>query len=567
MKTLQNQYITITEGKGNKEHFLKQARHLFPELLTINTTYNEAVKILKSKSILTEAVGGIATQNSNKPDWFKIFNTNIKEAVGVKDKKEYGDQNTFEKIDKDVAKALESNFNNSDPKNIDNVYGQSFLIGYLAEMDDPKNSTKTVSELKQIVAKNMAKDINHYAKNAAFGVKGIGYKLSKEPKAPTGKYKSSGYGNLKESYDYETQKDLKALAQGSNKLKDSNEVKKAAKSIGMEASNKDEIGILTHKYAKKYKITNSEMISHIADQALSIFNERSSKTNEGIGGMFHDPIGFKKPELSDIDKMFTKEYQGNGMYFIFKNGKKVKSIEGKGNADAWINTEKRKLKESYDYRTQKENQFRSLVRNLIKEELKENKSGIQNTYNQEIDWIKYEVDYVPDNEEVYKKWPEPYRSKALKALEYRKKNFNTMSKEKLDSFKESKLYSVIRELIKEELKENELGTSLMVNGKIVKTYTQNGDKSYNVTYDDGSTDRIAVSHDDWDNINILHTNAINEGYGMSLEDAKAEAQRISQEEGVVQHVEETSEGSEEYRVSDWYDSDLTVATYIRGMEQ
>ena len=291
MKTLQNQYITITEGKGNKEHFLKQARHLFPELLTVNTTYNEAVKILKNKSILTEAVGGIATQNPNKPDWFKIFNTNIKEAVGVKDKKEYGDQNTFEKIDKDVAKALESNFNNSDPKNIDNVYGQSFLIGYLAEMDDPKNSTKTVSELKQIVAKNMAKDINHYAKNAAFGVKGIGYELSKEPKAPTGKYKSSGYGNLKESYDYGTQK---------------------------------------------------------------------------------------------------------------------------------------------------ENQFRSLVRNLIKE----------------------------------------------------------------------------------ELKENELGTSLMVNGKIVKTYTQNGDKSYNVTYDDGSTDRIAVSHDDWDNINILHTNAINEGYGRSLEDAK-----------------------------------------------
>jgi hypothetical protein len=496
MKTLQNQYITITEGKGNKEHFLKQARHLFPELLTVNTTYNEAVKILKNKSILTEAVGGIATQNSNKPDWFKIFNTNIKEAVGVKDKKEYGDQNTFEKIDKDVAKALESNFNNSDPKNIDNVYGQSFLIGYLAEMDDPKNSTKTVSELKQIVAKNMAKDINHYAKNAAFGVKGIGYELSKESKAPTGKYKSSGYGNLKESYDYGTQKE----------------------------------------------------------------------TNEGIG-MFHDPIGFKKPELSDIDKMFTKEYQGNGIYFIFKNGKKVKSIKGEGNANAWINTEKRKLKESYDYGTQKENQFRSLVRNLIKEELKENKSGIQNTYNQEIDWIKYEVDYVPDNEEVYKKWPEPYRSRALKALEYRKKNFNTMSKEKLDSFKESKLYSVIRELIKEELKENELGTSLMVNGKIVKTYTQNGDKSYNITYDDGTTDRIAVSHDDWDNINILHTNAINEGYGMSLEDAKAEAQRISQEEGVVQHVEETSEGSEEYRVSDWYDSDLTVATYVRGMEQ
>jgi hypothetical protein len=201
MKTLQNQYIEITEGKGNKDHFLKQARHLFPELLTVNSTFNDTVKILKGKNILTEAVGGIITQNPNKPDWFKIFDTNIKEAVGVKDKKEYGDQNTFEKIDKDVAKDLESNFDNSDPKNIDNVYGQSFLMGYLAEMDDPKNADKTVDELKKIVAKNMAQDINYYAKNGMFGVKGIGLEMSKEPKAPTGKYKSSGYGNLKENLE------------------------------------------------------------------------------------------------------------------------------------------------------------------------------------------------------------------------------------------------------------------------------------------------------------------------------------------------------------------------------
>lgn len=59
-------------------------------------------------------------------------------------------------------------------------------------------------------------------------------------------------------------------------------------------------------------------------------------------------------------------------------------------------------------------------------------------------------------------------------------------------------------------------------------------------------------------------NKMNEGYGMSLEDAKAEAQRVSDEEGVVQHVEETEEGSGKYRVSDWYDSDLTVASYEHG---
>ena len=48
---------------------------------------------------------------------------------------------------------------------------------------------------------------------------------------------------------------------------------------------------------------------------------------------------------------------------------------------------------------------------------------------------------------------------------------------------------------------------LKVNGKLVKTYTQNGDKSYNVVYDDGSKDKISVSHNDWDKINDLRKNA------------------------------------------------------------
>jgi hypothetical protein len=42
-------------------------------------------------------------------------------------------------------------------------------------MKDPKNADKTVDELKEIVAKNLAKDRLYYTKEAQFGVKGIGY--------------------------------------------------------------------------------------------------------------------------------------------------------------------------------------------------------------------------------------------------------------------------------------------------------------------------------------------------------------------------------------------------------
>jgi hypothetical protein len=202
-KTLQQQYNLIKEGKGHKDDFLKSARRVFPEFITSLTDYTSAITILKSKSILNEGVGGIVTQNSNKPDWFKIFNEKLEEAVGVKDKKEYGDQNEFEKPAPEVAKDLANQFDNNNPDNIDNVYGQSFLMGFYTEMQDEKNKDKSVYELKQIVLKNMVKDINYYATEASFGVKGIGYTKDVvgggDPVEPKGKFKSSGYGDMPKS--------------------------------------------------------------------------------------------------------------------------------------------------------------------------------------------------------------------------------------------------------------------------------------------------------------------------------------------------------------------------------
>jgi hypothetical protein len=90
-----------------------------------------------------------------------------------------------------------------DYKNIDNIFGETFLKGFYTEMQDPKNEDKTVEELKQIVAKNLAKDCLHYTKEGQFGIKGVGYTTEAPglgtPKEAKGKHKSSGYGDLKES--------------------------------------------------------------------------------------------------------------------------------------------------------------------------------------------------------------------------------------------------------------------------------------------------------------------------------------------------------------------------------
>lgn len=65
------------------------------------------------------------------------------------------------------------------------------------------------------------------------------------------------------------------------------------------------------------------------------------------------------------------------------------------------------------------------------------------------------------------------------------------------------------------------------------------------------------------NKGILTEADINEEYGMSLEDAKAEAQRESEEDGVSVHINSIGKGR--YKVSYWYDSDSTVASYEDGI--
>ena len=191
MKSLQTQYNLIKEGKGNKEVFVKSAKAQFPAIPN-HYGFNETVNELKHKNILNETMLGIVSAQPTTPDWFKIFNESITEAKAEE-----------KKPTKEVVDMETRGFDYKDKKNIDNVYGEEFLKGFYTEMNDPKNKDKTVEELKEIVAKNLAKDQLHYVKDGQFGTKGVGYTTEHPglgtPKEAKGKYKSSGYGDLKEN--------------------------------------------------------------------------------------------------------------------------------------------------------------------------------------------------------------------------------------------------------------------------------------------------------------------------------------------------------------------------------
>jgi hypothetical protein len=276
-KTLQQQYLLIKEGKGNKDEFLKSARRVFPEFIAPLTDYNTAVTILKNKSVLSEE-----TKSFEKKNWFKIFEANIKA-----DNKE---------TEKELIDLETKNFDYKDKKNVDNVYGQSFLIGIEAEMGDPKNAKKTVEELKDIVAKNMAKDVNFYTKNGAFGVKGIGYTQQDQPKDPKGKHKSSGYGDLSEAKRPNISSEIK-------------EIEKSNEALALEAKIKS-IDEAIEKRQSKLSIAESEELAEMIDPKMVKTLQKEIKELEKYKAkaskLYEKLTGSKKQEVIDEDNDLTQ---------------------------------------------------------------------------------------------------------------------------------------------------------------------------------------------------------------------------------------------------------------------
>lgn len=207
--TLQEQYNLIVEGKGNINAFHKQALKQFPHLFTAQSSFDQVVTVLKQKSIISEMVAQGLVSNSTGPNFFEIFNTNmakLNEEVKAEEKK----------VSKEVEQDQSHNYDYKNKKSIDNQSGAEFLLGFYNESRDPKNAEKTVDQIRDIVAKNLAKDQLYYVKNGQFGVKGLGYKdeapgLGKT-KEVTGKYKSSGMEPVKLS---EGIYDLTAFHKGS----------------------------------------------------------------------------------------------------------------------------------------------------------------------------------------------------------------------------------------------------------------------------------------------------------------------------------------------------------------
>jgi hypothetical protein len=235
MKALQTQYNLIKEGKGHKDVFVKEAKRIFPDIIPNSAGFDQTSTLLKNKNIIAENIFPLIPSSNLNP--FSTFDKFLKEEETKAEAKK-----TSKEVEEDLAKT----YDYSDKKNLDNQIFDQVLNGIRFEIEqDPE---LTLEKATEKVKKNLSKNSLFYLENAAFGVKDLGYTKEApglgEPKEAKGKYKSSGYGNLKEN---KNMKLVDLLREGAQ------EDLKEADKIGEVAALEAKINFLEGKIKKCYE--------------------------------------------------------------------------------------------------------------------------------------------------------------------------------------------------------------------------------------------------------------------------------------------------------------------------
>jgi hypothetical protein len=165
MKSIQNQYNQLLEGNLSQANFMRAVRMTFPQYVTNVTSFNDSVKILKNKGILSEA---------------KEYQCNpVELAMGIKVEMEHTDDpKKAEKIAMDHLKENPS------------YYSQLKLSGIDSHQELPKEKSKTPKSPKKgelvdkenglKIVKESQEELNEYGWEYVRGSNGNCYKVNDE---------------------------------------------------------------------------------------------------------------------------------------------------------------------------------------------------------------------------------------------------------------------------------------------------------------------------------------------------------------------------------------------------
>ena len=276
------------------------------------------------KQILNENLGyvDIPSINNLEPTVKADFENKFAQFL-AEEKKEQDEAVKAEekKVSKHVEEVDSHNFDYKDKKNLDNQIGQEVLNGIYFEAK--QNPDKSLEEIRDIVAKNLAKDGQHYMKNAAFGVEGLGYQES-EVEEVSGAHKSSGYSdklkkmvkeslmsNVSEGYGAEEYEEGKVAGEKEEKKKLDKKVKKESIDSSLaEIDKQAEIVAMEAKLAKmdeviEGKLQRINMVSEDANLAELVDKTKLKSMQKEV-----KVLEKRKAKMEKMyEKMAGKKYQ------------------------------------------------------------------------------------------------------------------------------------------------------------------------------------------------------------------------------------------------------------------
>lgn len=609
MKSLQNQYNLIKEGKGNKETFLKEAKTLFPNVVTNVLTYDQAIHNLTERGIISEGFIGISSQRAVEPNWFKIFNENVDVKA------------TLKQTDKSVEEKETAGYDYKDKKSNNNISTAEILTGYYAEMKNPKNAGKTETEIKAIVFKNLEKDPLHYVKGGQFGLEGVGYTEEApglgKPKEAKGKYKSSGmepvklnevfYGSSDGDHEaaqediqmaeYYYDKGLQAYGEGDYLKADSYYTRALRHGTHVGWTEKDlppydtvkenynrkklqEVMVSGVNYdnvlaaeLKQVPVNLQKLAPYVLELGNKVESDSSGKIHvfdgntkvkifknidEFLKGIKYGPVKLQEGRVSNVsfDYELEEVTLGSGIYNITMT---VNATVTMGDEDdvTWFVDSIDKI-EKYNSRTK---QYESITLTTEEEEkLKEELEGIGGTVDSDIVDKSFELaagekepDYPEDRLEEaddVKKKLMPNKQKGIAdSIEIK----STLEKVAPKLWAESDINKA-KEILKKHIEDSGMNdTSKKTMLYNLSTINTKSKLDYYVANALLKYEKLSVKEGMVSELNLNIPQSLKDMIENATEDSK---------NGYVQHIEYVGPGR--YRISDWFDSDNTVYSVEDG---
>jgi hypothetical protein len=166
MKSIKQQYIDLTEGRMSQQNFMRNLRMTMPHYVTNVTSYGDAVKILKNKGILSEAISpselamGIKIEMEHTDDLSiakKIAMDHLAENPKYYSDLEASGVDTAQglKSTSDGGSTLEPNLNRANPRD-------GFSLGFFEENKENGEESDDEDEIDAMIKKYEEEESGKY---------------------------------------------------------------------------------------------------------------------------------------------------------------------------------------------------------------------------------------------------------------------------------------------------------------------------------------------------------------------------------------------------------------------